>query len=216
MTGAIVFDLDGTLIDSAPDIHAATNALLAEDGLPLLTFAQVRGFIGAGVPVLITRILTALGEDPKGPRHADLVRRFETRYETAHGLTRLYPGVIAALEALQGAGHPLGLCTNKPIGPTRTALDHFGLTRFFSVVIGGDSLTVRKPDPAPLLSAFAELGSNLLFVGDSEVDTETALRAGARFALFTQGYRATDLKDLPHWRAFDDFSALPGIVAELV
>jgi phosphoglycolate phosphatase len=215
VTGAIVFDLDGTLIDSAPDIHAATNALLAEEGLPFLGFTQVCGFIGAGVAVLVTRVLDALGEDPGGPRHADLVRRFEARYETAHGLTRVYPGVLPALTALRGAGHRLGICTNKPLTPTRAALAHFGLAPFFDVVIGGDSLPVRKPDPAPLHAAFAALGPACLYVGDSEVDAETAQRAGARFALFTQGYRKTEIAALPHWRAFDGFDALPGIVAAL-
>ena len=216
MTGAVVFDLDGTLIDSAPDIHAATNALLAEDGLPALTFAQVKGFIGKGVPHLITRVLDAVGEDPQGPRHADLVHRFEARYETAVGLTVVYPNVIAALEALQAQGHVLGLCTNKPLAPTHAVLDHLNLSRFFGAVVGGDSLPVRKPDPAPLQATLAALGANphkTLYVGDSEVDAETAQRAGLPFLLFTEGYRKTPVEDLPHRAAFRDFADLPGLAA---
>jgi len=209
MKGAIVFDLDGTLIDSAPDIHAAANALLAEDGLPLLGFETVKSFIGKGLPHLVTRVLGAVGADPSGPKHADFVRRFEVRYETAVGLTVTYPRVPEVLQALSDAGHPLGICTNKPVGPTRAVLDHLGLTRFFGVILGGDSLPVRKPDPAPLHAAFAALpGPAFLYVGDSEVDAETALRAAVPFALFTEGYRKTPVADLPHGFAFDHFDQL--------
>lgn len=213
MSGAIVFDLDGTLIDSAPDIHAATNALLAEDGLAPLDFATVKSFIGKGVPNLVARVLETLGEDPTGPKHAEYVHRFEARYETAVGLTVAYPGVPDALQAFVDAGYSLGICTNKPVGPTRAVLDHLGLTRFFGTIIGGDSLPVRKPDPAPLHAAFAALpGPAVLYVGDSEVDTDTALRAKLPFAIFTQGYRKTPLTDLPHDFAFDHFNDLRAYV----
>jgi phosphoglycolate phosphatase len=211
MTRAVLFDLDGTLIDSAPDIHASANALLAEDGLPELTLAQSRSFIGSGVAHFIARLLEAVGEDPQGPRLADMIRRFEARYETAVNLTRVYPGVPAALAVLSGQGLVLGICTNKPVAPTRAVLRHFGLAHHFATVIGGDSLPLRKPDPAPLRAAIGELGADeVLFVGDSEVDAETAARAGVPFALYTQGYRKTAVADLRHDFAFDDFALLPG------
>ncbi|MFN3938839.1 MAG: phosphoglycolate phosphatase [Gemmobacter sp.] len=213
MTGAVVFDLDGTLIDSAPDIHAATNALLAEDGIAPLSFDTVRGFIGKGVPNLVARVLETLGEDPAGPRHAAFVRRFEARYETAVGLTVAYPGVVAALERLTAAGLPLGICTNKPVGPTRAVLDHLRLTRFFGTIVGGDSLPVRKPDPAPLLRAFADLGARpLLYVGDSEVDEATARAADLPFALFTEGYRRTPVAAMVRVVDFDHFDRLADFV----
>lgn len=216
MRGAVVFDLDGTLIDSAPDIHAATNALLAEDGIAPLDLATVKGFIGRGVPDLVARVLETIGEDPEGPRHAEYVRRFEARYGAAVGLTRAYPGAVEALEVLSAAGHRLGICTNKPLGPTRAVLDHLGLTRFFGAVLGGDSLPLRKPDPAPLLATCAALGAEpLLYVGDSETDAETARNAGIAFALFTEGYRRSPVEALPRTADFSSFEALPGIVARL-
>lgn len=216
MRGTIVFDLDGTLIDSAPDIHAASNALLVEDGLPELTFEQVKSFIGKGVPHLVTRVLEASGLDPEGPKHAEFVHRFEARYETAVGLTVTYPGVVPALETLAGAGFALGICTNKPVGPTRAVLDHLDLTRFFGAILGGDSLSVRKPDPAPLHATVAALGGSAdrtLYVGDSEVDAETARRAALPFLIYTEGYRKTPVAALPHTAAFSDFADLPALVA---
>ena len=208
-----MFDLDGTLIDSAPDIHAGANVLLAEEGCEPLQPAETRSFIGRGVPVFIARMRAARGlpeamQDP-------LVARFLARYDTAVGLTRPYPGVREALERLAGAGHRLGICTNKPIRPCRAVLAHLELDRFFETVWGGDSLPVRKPDPAPLDAAFEALGAGpRLYVGDSEVDAETAMRAGVPFLLFTEGYRQRPAAELPHAGAFDRFEALPALAAE--
>ena len=134
---------------------------------------------------------------------------FLKRYETAVHLTHCYPGAVACLEALKDAGLVLGLCTNKPIRPTHAVLDHLDLTRFFDVVLGGDSLSVRKPDPAPLFHCIDALGGkSTLYVGDSEVDAETADRAKVPFALYVEGYRKTALEDLPHELAFDQFADL--------
>lgn len=209
-TRAVLFDLDGTLVDSAPDIHAGVTALLAEEGVALLPFATVRGFIGGGVPVLMTRVIGATGMPPD--RHADLCARFITRYEhDPGGLTRPYDGVEAALDAL--AHLPLGLCTNKPEGPTRALLAHLGWSGRFAVIVGGDTLPRRKPDPAPLFEAIARIGGGpVVFVGDSEVDAATAHGAGVPLLLFTKGYRSTAVADLPHRAAFDHWSDLPALV----
>lgn len=210
MPRALLFDLDGTLVDSAPDIHAGVNALLAEEGNAPLPFATVRGFIGGGVPILISRVIAATGLPPD--RHADLCARFIARYEhDPGGLTRPYPGVEPALDALSHL--PLGLCTNKPEGPTRALLAHLGWTGRFSVIVGGDTLPVRKPDPAPLHRAIARIGGGpVLFVGDSEVDAQTAHAAGVPLILFTQGYRSTPPDQLPHHAAFDHWSDFPALV----
>lgn len=211
---AVIFDLDGTLIDSAPDIHAAIARTLAEEGQPPLSFDTVRGFIGNGVPVLIDRVMAARGERPDPTRRADLTARFLSQYEAASAdLTTLYPGVRAALQALNDAGHPLGLCTNKPAGAARDILAAFDLLPFFAVVIGGDSLPTRKPHPEPLLATLCALkAAHGLFVGDSEVDAQTAAAAGMPFLLFTEGYRKAPVADLPHHAAFADFAMLPGLV----
>lgn len=211
---SIVFDLDGTLIDSAPDIHAAGNKMLVAEGLPKVTFEQSRGFVGHGAGVLIDRMMMAVGlpEDPL--RHRRMLDTFLQHYETAVHQSTVYPGVCEALLALQADGWLLAVCTNKPIAPTRSVLRHFGLLETFPVIFGGDSLPQRKPNPAPLLAVIAQLGGpKTLFVGDSEVDAETAERAGVDFALYTEGYRKTPVDQLSHLIAFDSFAVLPDLAS---
>lgn len=201
----IVFDLDGTLIDSAPDIHGIANSLLADDGLPPITLAQTRDFIGNGAPVFIGRLCAACGIDKaNAPR---LLDKFLARYDDAVALTKIYPGVVSVLETLSAQGHHLGICTNKPIRPTTAVLAHLGLAPFFQTVWGGDSLPVHKPDPGPLHAAFDALPEGQrLYVGDSGVDAETAERAGVPFMLFTEGYRKVPVEELPHAAAFSDWA----------
>lgn len=216
MSGAIVFDLDGTLVDSAPDIAAAANRMLAGVGHAPLPLDQLTSFIGYGIPNLVHRVIGARGLDPAD--HAMLNAKLLADYTAQPAtLTRPYPGVVAALEALRAAGHPMGVCTNKYLGLTQQILDALDLTQFFDVVIGGDTLAVKKPDPAPLHAAFTALPTTpLLYVGDSEVDAQTAVNAQVTFALFTLGYRQTPVAELPHAFAFDDFARLPAFVAGLV
>jgi phosphoglycolate phosphatase len=215
---AIIFDLDGTLVDSVPDIHAAVNRMLADHGDAPMDIAQVRSFIGNGVPVLIAKVMAARGDNPDDTAlHADLEACFMRHYMAAPtDLGAPFPGVIAALDALAAAGHRLALCTNKPEAPARAILRDLDLADRLPVVIGGDSLPVRKPDPAPLLAAAAALGDGpAIYVGDSEVDVETAQRAGMTFLLFSGGYRRTPVADLPNDGVFDAFADLPGLIADL-
>lgn len=205
----VVFDLDGTLIDSAPEIHRVAQEVLAEHGLAPIDYPQVRGFIGNGVPVLVARILAAQGQPPDGALHAQFCERFLSKYEEAFDLTTLYPNVAAMLEALAAEGFTLAICTNKPEAPTRAVLQHFGLLQHFPVIVGGDTLPLRKPDPEPLLSALRQMpGGDPVFVGDSEVDAQTAARAGVPLALFTEGYRKTAAQDLGAAFLFHDHLAL--------
>lgn len=213
----IVFDLDGTLIDSAPDIHAAGNAVLEAEGLAQISYDQARSFIGNGARVFLERMERASAGTNDPPRTERMRRLFAQKYERAHALTRVYPGVEEALHRLRDEGWQLGLCTNKPIAPTRAVLAHLRLTPLFATIVGGDTLPVMKPDPAPLMKAMRALGEGpVVYVGDSEVDAATAVAADVPFALFTEGYRKTPVDTIPHSRAFDDWSHLPAIAAALV
>lgn len=210
----IVFDLDGTLIDSAPDIRGVANAILAEDGQPEVTLDQVRSFIGKGTQVFIQRLRAA--QDIPDTAHDDMHARYIERYDLAVHLTVPYDDVIETLTSLRADGHVLGLCTNKPLQPTHSVLAHLRMARFFDCVLGGDSMPVRKPDPAPLQAAFNALGEGpMVYVGDGEVDAETAQRARVPFLLFTEGYRKTDVAQIPHTAAFHRFADLPGLLAEV-
>lgn len=208
---AIVFDLDGTLIDSLPDIHIALNKVLAAENAAPVTTAEAQGFIGHGIPNLVAQARHARGIDI-GRQHAMTEAMFHHYLAHPADLTRPYPGVVQALTALRAKGHPLGICTNKALKPTLDILEALKLREFFGEVIGGDSLPQKKPDPSPLHACFAALGAPLLYVGDSEVDAETASRAGIRFALYTRGYRKAAVADLAHDLAFDDFADLVAFI----
>lgn len=213
---AVVFDLDGTLIDSAPAIHAVSNAVLAGFGLAPLSLDQVRSFVGRGVPHLVRELLAASGEDPQGPLFGPVEAALLARYETDLEGNSPYPGVAAALSRLAAAGCRMAVCTNKPQRPAEAALAHVGLAGFFDHVIGGDSVPARKPDPMMIAMSRARLGAGrLVYVGDSEIDAETARNAAVPFVLHTEGYRRTPLSGLDHCAAFADFALLPDIIARL-
>ena len=208
----LIFDLDGTLIDSAPDIHAAANRMLAGEGVEPLDLPTITSFIGNGLPKLVERVMAARGMDPV--RHKMLTQITLDHYNAdATTLTRPYPGVPQALQALEAAGHRLALCTNKPEAPARAVLADLGLAGHFPVIVGGDTLAVNKPDPAPALACVEAMGGGAAaYVGDSEVDAETAQRAGLPFYLFTEGYRKSPVAALPHKAAFADFADLPALI----
>jgi phosphoglycolate phosphatase len=185
----LVFDLDGTLIDSAPDIAAAVNALFAEIGLPAVEDAWVRRWIGDGAPKLLERALAHVGSTLSA---ADLFARFTVHYgENTIGRTTVYPGVEAALTELAELGCRMGVCTNKPFAPTQTILAAFGLDRHFGATIGGDSLPQRKPQPEPLWEVIRRLGGEphqAVLVGDSAVDLACAEAAGVPAIIIPSGY----------------------------
>lgn len=210
----IVFDLDGTLVDSAPDLQGIANRLLSERGLDPITLTEARSFIGQGVAVFVAKLRAARGI--ADTEQARVLADFMAQYDDAVSLTQPYPGVVPALDQLRLAGHRLALCTNKPMRPTQTLLRHLNLAPYFTRVLAGDSLPQHKPDPAPLLAAFEMDGTGPdLYVGDSEVDAETARRAGIPFLLFTEGYRAAALADLPHRAAFSRFADLPDLITSI-
>lgn len=207
----IVFDLDGTLIDSAPDIGGVANKTLVARGLEPISLAQTRDFVGNGASVFIDKMRAARGIDQS--EHAAILAEFMVHYETAVDLTKPYPGAVGALKALRANGHRLGICTNKPFAPTMAVVRHLDLEGYFDVIIGGDSLDVRKPDPAPLAKAFEGLAEGTrLYVGDSDVDAATAQALGVPFFLFTEGYRKVPVAELPHDCAFSDFTGFVDLI----
>ena len=214
---AIVFDLDGTLIDSAPDLQAIANAVLEPIGKGDISLDEAKSFIGKGVAVFVSRMMTSRDMGVDAGLHARLSTDFAKRYEVATEHSKLYPGVLKALENLSSQGYALGMCTNKPMAPTKTVLAHFGLGEFFGAVVAGDTLSMRKPDAAPLLHCFDLLGENdgrRLYVGDSEVDVETAVNAKVDMALFTEGYRKTPIEELKHAYSFDQFNKLGNLAMD--
>jgi len=206
----LVFDLDGTLIDSAPDLAQAVNALLADLGKPPLAETAIRPMIGDGSRLLLARALAASGIE--GP--ADAFQRFMVHYLAfVADKTRVYPDVPETLAALQARGHPLGVCTNKPFAPTERVLEAFGLARFFGAVIGGDSLPQRKPEPEPLLATIAKLGGgSAAMIGDGVNDMLCARAANVPGILIPSDYGLpADEADLKIAR----FADLPAALARL-
>ena len=210
----VVFDLDGTLIDSAADLAAAINRMLADFGREPLSLPEVRRMIGDGVAMLVARALAARQCEPADPAAA--ARLFMRHYESAATLrTTVFPGAVAALRALRAAGIPLAVCTNKPAGLSAGILDSLGLAQYFARVIGGDSLPYRKPDPRVLLALlepFAVRPEDSLLVGDSEVDAATAHAAGVPFVLMKHGYRRAAAQEIHCIAALENFAELPGLI----
>jgi len=185
---ALVFDLDGTLVDSRQDLATGINALRGERGLAPLTLSAVQGMVGEGARVLVGRALPEVAPDDLDAA----LRRFLDLYAgVCTDATVAYPGIPAAIATLART-YPLGLLTNKPERMTRELLDHLGLAAAFRVVVGGDTLATRKPDPEGLRWVADRLGAavaDTLLIGDSSIDARTARAAGARLALVTWGFR---------------------------
>jgi phosphoglycolate phosphatase len=211
----IVFDLDGTLIDSAPDIQFAASAVLEGLGKQGLTLDETRSFIGEGGAVFVSRMMAARGVEPGEKNHAELYENFVAIYATAVDKAVFYPGALDALVALKASGHRLGLCTNKPQRPARAVMRHMGLEQVFDAFMAGGMIESRKPEPHMLLETIRNLGSGpTLYVGDSEIDAETARRAGVPFALYSAGYRKIPVSEIHHEWVFDDFGMLQNIVTD--
>ncbi len=212
---AVLFDLDGTLIDSLPNVRDAANAVLDEHDLPPLPSNTIAGFVGLGEEVFVDRLIAATDLDP-GARD-QVMTAFIRHYKEEAQKTKLFHGVEKALTILQDEGVPLGLVTNKPRGPLGPTLEAARLGRFFGAIVAGDDLPKRKPDPVQIAHATKLLGqTRAIYVGDSDTDAATAQNAGIPFVLFTEGIRLTPVHDLPHEVAFSDFGMLPEIVRHMI
>lgn len=211
----IVFDLDGTLIDSAPDIQSAASEVLRGCGKEGLSLAETRSFIGEGAALFVRRMMEARDIAQTPQKLEALNAEFLEQYAVSVDKAVFYPGVQTVLAKLKSKGHKLGLCTNKPEHPARAAIRHMGIDSAFEAFIAGGMGEPSKPKPDMLLRVIEQLGDGLtLYVGDSETDALTAKRARVPFALFSQGYRRGAISDIHHDWVFEDFEALPAIVEQ--
>jgi phosphoglycolate phosphatase len=216
----VIFDLDGTLIDSRLDLVHSVNAALRHIGRPELPDDVIASYVGDGAPILIQRALSAEAQDEA------LVRKgleFFLSYYRAHKLdhTKVYPGVIEALTAIQnsanGTPRKLAVLSNKPVNPSRAIVHELGLGKFFSQVYGGNSFGTKKPEPEGALALLAEMGvspEQAVMVGDSPVDIRTGLNAGTYTVGVTYGFAAHALAAEPVDVQVDTAEELATLFAE--
>jgi len=190
---AVTIDLDGTLVDSIPDLAIASNMMLAEMGRPPLALELIRTFVGKGIANLVDRALA--GHIDGGADRALIARAmpiYERCYMEVNGKhTAIYPGVKEGLAALEAQGFPLACVTNKSMRFAQPLLEMLGLARHFRQLVGGDTLAQKKPDPAPLIHTAGGFGiapSDMLMIGDSVNDTEAARAAGCPVFCVSYGY----------------------------
>lgn len=216
---AVVFDLDGTLVDTAADLHLVLAEVMAGEGLPTPTLPEIRAMVGDGAKALILRAFAAVGPAPDADRLDLLYSDFLSRYtaDTCRA-SALYPGAAEALATLAEAGCALGLCTNKPQRPSELLLEALGVADRFGAIVGGDTLPVRKPDPAHLIAVLERLGaepSSSVMVGDSRNDVLTAHAAGVPCVLVSFGYTSVPARELGAEVVIDTLAELPGALASL-
>jgi phosphoglycolate phosphatase len=209
----LLFDLDGTLVDSAPAIAIALSALRTERGGSAVASDAIRPWISLGVDRLVANAL----EDLAGESEAD-VAAFRARLrEIPNNRSCLYPSVEETLHSLRMAGARMAVITNKPGALSRTLLDDVGLGQMFAAIIGGDTTRHPKPHPAPIQYALSLLdvsAERCWFIGDSEVDAAAARALSIPFLLFAGGYGAERCRANDVTQTFDDFAALPALLLQ--
>ncbi len=215
----ILIDLDGTLVDTVPDLAHAVNVMLAQLDMPGYPEDKVREWIGNGAERLVRRALVGAYEGEPPPRlfqrgYPIFLKAYE---ENVCRDSRPYPGVMEGLEQLREAAYPLGCVTNKPARFTEPLLDELGLTAYFQVVISGDSLPHKKPHPEPLLHAagfFKVSPVESLMVGDSINDVEAARAAGFRVVCVSYGYNhGLDIREARPDAVIDSLDQLPRLLS---
>ena len=193
----LLFDLDGTLIDSLGDLAATINLMLSDLGRPPLSADQVAAFIGNGIPTTVHRALVATHpghEPPDEALHETAIEAVHRHYATQMlNTTRLFPNVIETLEHFRGK--KMGVVTSKEVRFTEFLLDHFGIANYFGAIVGGDTTPARKPDPRPVLEALRLLdgqANEAVMIGDSEIDVIAGRNAGTQTCAVTFGYRSAE------------------------
>jgi phosphoglycolate phosphatase len=198
----VAVDLDGTLLDTLPDIAEAADRMLRDLGQPAVGVEVVRGYVGRGISRLVKRLLTGdLEAEPEAHCFARALPLFEQHYrDTFTQRSRPFPGAVEGLERMRAARLKLACVTNKAQAFTVPLLERTGLQPYFDLVVSGDSLPRKKPDPLPLLhiaQCFGVAPSALLLIGDSDNDTEAARAAGCPVACVPYGYRGSrEVRDL--------------------
>ena len=220
MGATVVFDLDGTLVDTAPDIRSAINIVMAEVDLPELDLLRVRGLIGHGARGLFEKVFREAGRAVTAPELDDLADRFLVVYGANIAReSRPYPGLEDALDELARSGARLAVCTNKRDVSTASLLDALDLTRRFRAVATPETAGAAKPDPAHLLAAIARAGGHpdrAVMVGDSAADAEAARGACVPLILVDFGYCEGGASALKPDVLISHFRELPGAVARLL
>ncbi|TAK50342.1 MAG: phosphoglycolate phosphatase [Xanthobacteraceae bacterium] len=216
----VVFDLDGTLIDTAPDLIATLNVILAREGLASLPYAQGRNLIGGGARKLIERGLAAEGRLAGAEEVSRMVTDFIDHYaEHIAEQSRPFEGLIEALDELARGGLVFAVCTNKLEWLSRRLLEQLGLTQRFSAICGADTFGVIKPDPAGLIQTITRAGGTLagaVMVGDSAADVNVARAAGVPVIGVSFGYTETPIADLAPDHIIDHMRELPEAVHALL
>ncbi len=217
---AIVFDLDGTLVDSVGSITAALNQLLKEEGLPPVRPDDVKDMVGDGAMKLLERGFAAAGRPVDADALPGLFRRYVPLLTRMPPLASdLYPGVLDTLRRFEMDHVAMGICTNKPYQPAVEAVRAMGLSGLFGAVVGGDSLPQRKPAAEPLLATLAQLGAapeQAVMVGDNRNDVGTAHNAGIPCVVVSYGYPRMPVDRLEADLVIDRFEDLPAALDRLV
>lgn len=214
----VLFDLDGTLVDSVPDLHAAVNVMQRELGNPERTDAEVRTWVGNGVERLVERALTNDLDGTPDPAELDeALPVFKRAYAESNGQhSKLYDGVIDGLDYIKALGLSVGCVTNKAEAFTLPLLEQAGIRDRFEVVISGDTLPLKKPDPAPLIYSagwFHVHPSEALMIGDSISDVKAARAAGFSIICMSYGYNhGKDIRDFDPDAVIDSMTELAGLV----
>lgn len=216
----VVFDLDGTLAETAPDIMRVLNVILVKEGLPALPVAKARDLVGAGARALLERGFRVHGQELPPERLEALFLDFLEIYaETPAADSHLFEGVAAAMAHLSKEGYLLAVCTNKPIRHTRLILGAFGLAGQFAYVAGRDTFDFCKPDPRHLTETIRLAGGNparAVMIGDSRTDISTAQAAGIPVIAVPFGYTDVPVESLNPDIVIQHFDELPAAVRRLV
>ena len=215
----IIFDLDGTLINSIPDMCREISLFLNKHGRRALSEAETVSVIGNGATVLLKGAFSLTGEAIKENEMPDLLAAWLDQYGKAEmAETKPYPHVEETLGKLKERGCRLAVCTNKPHTPTEAILTKLDLKKYFDAILDADALPERKPRPEPLWEAVRRMGGtndSAVMVGDSETDAETARAAGVPVVLLSYGYTHIPYEEIKPDALTDDFADLPEIFEKL-